>query len=117
MVWQIWTELPKRFAVSHIDTFVVMPNHLHGIVVVEEGRAGMKPAPTLGTIIGAFKSITTHEYIDSVRKSAWKAFDRRLWQRNYYEHIIRDDDELRRARQYIENNPLQWALDKEDPGR
>ncbi len=59
--------------------------------------------------------MTTNEYIRGVKQSGWPPFRGRLWQRNYYEHIIRNDDELRRIREYITNNPLQWALDRENP--
>ncbi len=73
--------------------------------------------PTVGAIVGAFKSITTVEYIRRVSQKNWIAFDRRLWQRNYYEHIIRNEDALHRIREYIQTNPLRWALDRENPRR
>jgi REP element-mobilizing transposase RayT len=69
----------------------------------------------LGDIVGAFKSITTHAYIQGVRRDGWPGFNGRLWQRNYYEHIIRDDPSLQRIRHYIESNPEQWAADRENP--
>jgi REP element-mobilizing transposase RayT len=78
-------------------------------------RAGTRPAPTLGDVVGAFKSLTTVEYSRGVDRHGWPPFSGRMWQRNYYERIIRDDDELARARQYIEDNPLQWALDADNP--
>jgi putative transposase len=78
---------------------------------------GMNPAPTLGQIIGAFKSITTHEYIEGVDNKGWARFDKRLWQRNYYEHIIRNADEANRIHLYIEANPAQWEDDDENPAR
>ncbi|MBN1485523.1 MAG: hypothetical protein JXA37_12470 [Chloroflexia bacterium] len=71
----------------------------------------------MGDIVGAFKSITTVEYIRGVKQSAWPPFPNRLWQRNYHEHIIRDEDELNRIRQYIDENPLYWAFDQENPNR
>ena len=78
-------------------------------------RAGTRPAPTLGEIIGAFKSMSTKEYINNVKINNWPRFNNRLWQRNFYEHIIRNDAELSRIRQYIVENPLQWEFDKENP--
>ena len=69
----------------------------------------------LGDVIGAFKSITTHAYIQGVHQKGWPEFNGRVWQRNYYEHIIRDDPSLQRIRSYIETNPEQWAADKENP--
>jgi hypothetical protein len=70
---------------------------------------------TVGRIVQAFKSITTHEYVAGVKQNAWPPFSGKLWQRNYYEHIIRNDDELERIREYIINNPLQWEIDRENP--
>jgi len=62
-----------------------------------------------------FKTMTTNAYIRGVKTSGWPPFDRRVWQRNYYEHIIRSEAELDRIRAYIANNPLKWALDMENP--
>jgi len=69
----------------------------------------------LGDIVGAFKSITTDQYILGVKTNDWPPFVGKLWQRNYYEHIVRDDDALNRIRQYIIDNPSQWAFDRENP--
>ena len=85
-----------------------------------KSRAGTSPAPTgptLGAIIGAFKSITTHRYILGVRNLGWLPFEKRLWQRNYYEHIIRDPGEFDRIQRYIESNPANWLDDSQDPSR
>jgi len=61
--------------------------------------------------------MTTNEYIRGVKKSGWLAFRGRLWQRNYYEHIIRSEESLNRLRRYIAENPLRWHLDRENPNR
>ncbi|MGH7961345.1 MAG: hypothetical protein ACRERD_05905, partial [Candidatus Binatia bacterium] len=58
---------------------------------------------------------TTNGYIRGVKQRAWVSFPGRLWQRNYYEHVIHNEKELHNLRQYILNNPLQWALDQENP--
>jgi putative transposase len=88
---------------------------------VTETKAAIKAAPTnsptLGQIIGAFKSITKHEYIRGLDEKGWPQFDKRLWQRNYYEHIIRNDREMDAIWRYIENNPVMWATDDENPNR
>ncbi|MGQ0604388.1 MAG: hypothetical protein ACT4QE_22125 [Anaerolineales bacterium] len=63
-------------------------------------------------IVGAFKSITTDEYIVGVKQHGWLRFDRRLWQRNYYEHIVRDEADLTRIRDYIRYNPAHWDTDE-----
>jgi REP element-mobilizing transposase RayT len=78
-------------------------------------RATPRVAPTIGDIVGAFKSLTTVAYARSVQQSGWPAFRGRLWQRNYYEHIIRNDESLNDIRQYILDNPLKWELDDLHP--
>jgi putative transposase len=60
--------------------------------------------------------MTTHEYACGVREHGWLPFPGRLWQRNYYDHVIRNEDDLAATRGYILNNPLAWALDEENPG-
>ena len=59
--------------------------------------------------------MTTNEYIRGVKRSGWPPFRERLWQRNYYEHIIRDENSLNRIRQYIVDNPIRWDIDRENP--
>ncbi len=128
----LWNNLTPRFVGIELDAFVVMPNHIHGIIVLpyraatvgaplvgapRGGRADTRAAPTVGDVVGAFKSLFTVKYIRGVKQCRWPSFDRRVWQRNYYEHIIRDDAELARVRRYIDENPLQWELDQENPQR
>ena len=76
-------------------------------------RATTRVAPTVGDVVGAFKSITTVLYTRGVKQSGWPPFVGRLWQRNDYEHIIRDERELERIREYILNNPANWATDED----
>ena len=86
-----------------------------------EDRATTRVAPTeggdirLGNVVGAYKSLTTVEYARRVATDGWQSFDGRLWQRNYYERVIRDRRELDRTREYMANNPLQRELDAENP--
>ncbi len=114
-----------------IDEYIIMPNHIHGIVIIMgDGRGTLQRASTgpirathrvaptarglisnsIGAIIGQFKSIVTKD----VRKMGFRYFK---WQRNYYEHVIRNEDKLNRTREYVLNNPLQWQFDRENPGR
>ena len=67
---------------------------------------------SLGRIIQALKSITTHKYTTNVKQNEWTPFPGKLWQRNYWEHIVRDENELNRIRRYIQNNPKKWQTDK-----
>jgi len=68
-------------------------------------------------MVHRFKTLTTKLYADGVKQSAWPPFRGRLWQRNYYEHVIRSDRELDQIREYIATNPLRWAMDRENPQR
>jgi len=70
---------------------------------------------SLPTVIQWFKTMTTNEYIRGIKAASWPSFNGRLWQRNYYEHAIRDEDSLNRIRQYIVDNPVRWAFDRENP--
>jgi len=137
MVEEWWKKLPDHFLNIEIDEFIIMPNHLHGIINIigkygtndnvgaplvgalngddgadTMGRAGTRPAPTLGEIIGAFKSITTNEYIRNIKCDNWPSFNKHLWQRNFYEHVIRNESDLMYIREYVINNPAQWGEDE-----
>ena len=72
-------------------------------------------APTLGDIVNWFKTMTTNRYIRGVKQNRWSPFGGKLWQRNYYEHIIRNEEELNHVRQYVAENPLNWGTDEENP--
>ena len=72
---------------------------------------------TVGRIVQAFKSITTHEYIHGVKQNHWQPFNKKLWQRNYWEHIIRNKNEYYRISEYIKSNPLKWNDDKLNYGK
>jgi len=114
MVHRVWYELPHRFPGARTDAFIVMPNHIHGVLELFPNRGIPN---SLGTIVGAFKSITTDEYLARVKTRGWRVFRRRLWQRNYYEHIVRTDEALERIREYICTNPARWAEDPLNPMR
>ena len=131
MVHRRWQELGRRFAKVALDAFVVMPNHAHGIVFLEnpspkeglvvagsrkqEERRGTTERVPLSKVVQWLKTVTTNEYIRGVENLGWPPFDGKLWQRNYWERVIRDERELARFRRYIVDNPLQWDLDRENP--
>jgi REP element-mobilizing transposase RayT len=131
MVEQEWLDLSGRFPQIELDVFQVMPNHFHGIlgirnpdqnaegsdlVPAQEDKANTNAAGTvLGNVVGASKSITTNEYITGVRESGWEPFPGKLWQRNFYEHIIRNERALHAIREYIINNPANWPADQLHP--
>ena len=69
----------------------------------------------LGDVVGAFKSLTTVEYMRGVKTLRWPQFSGKLWQRNYFEHVVRSDESLTKIRQYILDNPARWEFDRENP--
>ena len=99
-----WLALPTRFPHITLDEFVVMPNHLHGVVFFNY------PLASLGQMVAYFKYLTTRGVNDKIGLSGAP-----LWQRNYYEHVIRNEKDMNRIREYIFNNPLQWHFDQENP--
>ena len=132
IVKQQWERLPERFTNLFLDEFTIMPNHIHGIIIVGAGLAPAlsyratarvaptfsidNPAPTVGEIVGIFKSFCIHDWLAYIKEKKVDAVGK-FWQRNYYEHVIRNEDELNKIREYIQNNLLKWDLDRENPGR
>jgi putative transposase len=152
-----WSWLAERYSYVHLDQWIVMPNHMHGIIVIaydrrngsghddigldvadsdgvcrggsrtartRTARTGFVGQPTvgidgsriastkrktLGRLIGAFKTVSTRR-INDVRSSPGA----KVWQRNYYERVVRNNLQLRRVRRYIASNPLRWELDREN---
>ena len=72
---------------------------------------------SLPDVVHRFKTMTTKRYIDGVKQHGWPRFNGKLWQRNYHEHIVRDDNESHRIREYIADNPKKWELDNNNPNR
>ncbi len=109
--------LPNRYSNVELDTFVIMPNHLHAIICLFDGTGTtQRSSPTsISEIIKNFKTYTTRLYIEGVHKYNWPTFEKKLWQRSFYEHVIRNDQSLCKIQQYIVNNPLKWELDRENP--
>ena len=131
MVEKWYNEINMKYAGVEPCEYTIMPNHLHAIIVTTDDSIdrvvadlrvcpynnlptdlGGHAGPPLQMIIQWFKTMTTNEYIRGVKKHGWTPFRNRLWQRNYYERIIRDDAEHRRIAEYITNNPMKWKDDK-----
>ena len=124
-----WYEIPDHFLNVKQDEFIVMPNHVHGLIMivgatnasplrpildnVQQPRritpGGVKSG-SLGAIIGSYKSAVTRQINTTHNTPGAK-----LWQRNYNEHIIRSEDELNRIRRYISQNPAKWEFDRDNP--
>jgi len=107
-----WIALPERFSRLVLDEFVIMPNHLHGVLAFVGPAGGASPSPTLFEVIGAFKSISTIRVNRLLRRRGVP-----LWQRGYYERVVRTGEDLRKIQRYILENPLMWSLDPENPNR
>jgi REP element-mobilizing transposase RayT len=127
-----WFESTQIRQEIKMDKFIVMPNHLHGIVFINRDTMGatrrsplqndgspspkgrrFSPGParrSLGSLISGFKSSVTRRINEMHGKPGMT-----VWQRNYYEHVIRNEEELNSIRQYIIDNPKQWELDRENP--
>jgi putative transposase len=101
-------EIDKKYPDVRIDKYVIMPNHIHAIIIIVGGHAG----PPLPGIIDWFKTMTTNAYINGVKNKALPPFDKHIWQRGYYEHVIRNEQDYLDIWQYIENNPAKWAEDE-----
>ena len=132
IVVECWNHIPQHFPSAELGDSIIMPNHIHGIIVYPLVGAGSpcpsaeqhskhttvgarsprppKNSPALGKIIAYFKYQSTkciNQYHNTLGT--------RIWQRNYHDHIIRDDADLQRLRQYIQDNPMKWALDQLHP--
>ncbi|MBX6362113.1 MAG: transposase [Acidobacterium ailaaui] len=152
MVWnefatiaqRCWLEIPCHFLNVSLDEYVIMPNHVHGIIIIGEQNVGARHGATHTIVgvryIGARHAVPlppprierfgkpTHGSIPTIVRSFKSAVAKRInehrgtpgapvWQRNYYEHIIGNDESLRRIRRYIAENPLRWHLNRENPRR
>ena len=105
--------IPERYAGVNIDSYCIMPDHVHLILAVaphvkKAGEAGRDRARPLQDIIGTMKSYTDRQY-----RILGMPSETKLWQISYYDHIIRNQQDLEATRQYIQNNPLKWVLGKE----
>ncbi len=118
IIKQTWEWLSNHFTYVELDTYIVMPNHFHGIIKIMElddsSRGGSRPAPTkikaLGQLIGAFKTVSAKK-INQIRDTSGSP----VWQRNYHDHIIRTQKEYESIWNYIEANPANWMDDQLKP--
>ena len=104
-------ETENKFPDITIDKYAVMPDHLHLIVTNKEQYAGC----SLPDVMRFFKTMTTNEYIRGVKDGTLTPFDGKLWQKSYYDHVIRNQQDYNEIWQYIENNPTKWIMMHERP--
>ncbi len=119
VVEQVWNGLSNHYLNLELDAFIVMPNHIHGIIVLTDSvGAGLSPAHiktssvTLAKVVNSLKSFSTRQ-INVLRETPAAP----VWQRNYYEHIIRNEQSLNAIREYILFNPARWASDENNPAQ
>ena len=99
-------ETQNKFSNITIDKYVIMPDHLHLIVTIQERHTG----GSLPDVMQFFKTMTTNDYIRGVKAGALVPFDKKLWQKSYYDHVIRNQQDYDETWTYIENNPTKWTL-------
>ena len=134
MIERVCIEIPQIITTMAFEIFQIMPNHFHGLIMIDNSIVGATlcgcpsqpvqtrrsaPTPSMGSlpnIVQRFKSIATTRYIAGVRQNGWQGFNRHLWQRNYYEHVIRDENDYQAIHDYILSNPLNWEKDEEYQG-
>lgn len=132
-----WRELPNKFNSIEIDKYIIMPNHFHGIINIinvgadlyvrsipclisnqsknnKKNEMGTHAGVPLHQITQWFKTMTTNDYFKYIKQNGLKS-ENKLWQRNYYEHVIRNEKDLMEIREYIINNPFKWDEDRNNP--
>jgi putative transposase len=102
---EIWEGLPLRFPTIELDAFVIMPNHVHGVICLTQTET-----VTISTVLRTFKSLSAR----AINQELGRA-ERPAWQKRFWDRVIRDAGELERIRTYIVNNPQSWAEDEENP--
>jgi putative transposase len=111
-----WLKLPERFINCELDVFQIMPNHMHGIIILNDiVGAGFTPAhdsriPIIGDIVGAYKSLVSKACLEIYRTK--NEIMGKLWQRNYHEHVIRNEQAYQKIADYIIHNPMKWIDDQ-----
>ena len=101
-------ETVNKYPNIAIDKYVIMPDHIHMIVTIREQHAGC----SLSDVMRFFKTMTTNEYIRGVKNGVLQPFDRKIWQKSFYDHVIRNQQDYNEVWEYIENNPLKWMITK-----
>jgi REP element-mobilizing transposase RayT len=108
MVEDHMRQIQMRFPDAVVDTHIVMPNHIHALIVLGDDETA-----SLSAVMHWFKTVTTTAYIGGVKEQGWPRFDRHLWQPSYYDQIRRSDRHIANIRRYIEANPVHWERDAE----
>ena len=105
-------KIEDKYPGVKIDKYVVMPNHIHAMIRIGNSEAGGHAGPPLPQIMDWYKTMTTNQYMRLVRRGQLPPFRKKLWQRSYHDHIIRDENDFLLHWNYIESNPARWAEDQ-----
>lgn len=111
LVEYYYLKIEERYPNFRCLNYIVMPNHIHFIIQINQSDDVVKKIK-LSDVILWFKRMTTYKYIKNVKQKNWQKFKKRLWQRNYYDMIIKDEEMFLNIAEYIQNNPYSWHLDK-----
>ncbi len=108
-----YLKIPEKFTNLAIHDYVIMPNHFHCVLEIMQSQTAVGHAgPSLPDVMQWFKTMTTNDYIKNVKTNNWQRFDKRLWQRSYFEHVVRTEQNHQTIVDYIKYNPQKWADDK-----
>jgi putative transposase len=114
IIEQQWQNIPNLYDNIELDEYIIMPNHIHGIIHINrQKRSDARPAPTISDIICSFKSRSSVEYIRYAKHNNLN-FCGKIWQRSFYDHVIRNERSLNAIREYMLANPVNWELDIEN---
>jgi len=108
LVEKCFIELQNKYNVK-IEDYIIMPDHIHFILSIDSERHAGRSLPEL---MQWFKTMTTNDYIRGVKDNKLKPFSGKLWQKSYFDHVIRNENDYKECDEYILNNPLKWQLDK-----
>lgn len=139
MIEKWYFELKNKFPTVLCDEHITMPDHFHAIIIIDSvetpsvgvdlcvhpsdisgehtGSPLLRGTTTIPRVMQWFKTMSTNEYIRNVKTNHWPSFDGKLWQRNYYDHIGRNEKDICRIRRYIRDNPLHWDKGNEMPSK
>ncbi len=109
-----WTlKIPEKFTNLMVHDYVIMPNHFHCVIGIDGIQTAIAhTGATLASVVQWFKTMTTNDYIKNVKSDNWQRFDKKLWQRSFHEHVIRNQQSHEMIVDYIKYNPQKWADDK-----
>ncbi|MCF6319165.1 MAG: transposase [Proteobacteria bacterium] len=113
MIEKWYLKIPRKFTNFSIRDYVIMPNHFHCVLeIIQSETAVANTGATIPSVVQWFKTMTTNDYIKNVKTKNWQRFDKKLWQRSYYEHVIRSETSHQKIVDYIQYNPQKWTEDK-----